>query len=332
MLAHIKPKYVRQILINGLVLVLTSTLSAAPSLSASSHRTTPNIASIEQTLKKSEAKFDDIVKGTEKTISWHSKPGQKTSISIVYVHGFSATHKELSPMTEMLAQRLQANVFYTRLTGHGRSDDAMAEATVEAWKEDIQQAYQVGTLLGDKVLMIGTSTGATLTTWLNTQENTNNLFANIMISPNFAVNGSGTWILKWSLGLWLVKQFSGDYRGFTPQNEFHAMYWTERYPLDALVPMLNLLDEVNDLDKSKVTTPQLIVYSPNDQVIDVNKALETAKEFSSAKVSTITFTSSTDPGQHVLVGRGSTAGEDYQEQVDEMLTLLTDYIATLSRP
>ncbi len=297
--------------------------------SSSSARTRFTLESLEQHINESEASFSDIVRGAEKTVSWFDTPAQQTPISIVYVHGFSATHKELSPMTELLAKRLKANVFYTRLRGHGRSGDAMADATVQDWKADVSEAYEIGTLLGERVLMIGTSTGATLTTWLNAQGATDKLLANVMISPNFGVNSSNTWVLQWPLGLWLVKQFTGEYRGFTPQNDFHAMYWTERYPIDALVPMLDLLDEVEDLDKSKITTPQLIVYSPDDRVISVDKALSTAEEFTSAPVTKTPFTSSTDPGQHVLVGKGSTATGNYQEQVDEMLSLLISYVKGL---
>lgn len=290
-----------------------------------------DLDTVSQELQISEARHADIVPGTEKNISWFAQPNTKTAISIVYLHGFSATHKELSPMTEQLAQKLEANVFYSRLTGHGRSDDAMAEATTMAWKLDATEAYDVGALIGHRVVLIGTSTGGTLSTWLSAQPFVDKVLANILVSPNFAVKSSGAWVLKNPVGLWLAKQLSGDYRGFEPVNDFHAKYWTERYPLDALVPMLELLDEVDELDKSRVTIPQMMVYSPNDQVIDVDKALETAQEFTSAKVTLVPFTTSTAPGQHVLVGRGSTDGNDVKEQVDNMLEILVPYVQKLKR-
>ncbi|MBX2849808.1 MAG: lantibiotic dehydratase family protein [Acidiferrobacterales bacterium] len=288
------------------------------------------LSTVDQTLRESEASHTDIVTGAEKQIGWFAVPGVKTPISIVYLHGFSATHKELSPMTEQLANRLKANVFYSRLTGHGRSDDAMAEATPLAWQKDSKEAYEVGATIGERVLLIGTSTGGTLTTWLSAQPFTDKLLANVLISPNFALNGGGAWLMKNSAVLWLIKKINGEYRGFEPLNEFHAMYWTERYPIDALVPMLELLDEVDDLDKSKVRAPQMLIYSPNDQVIDVEKALDTAKEFSSAEVTVVPFTTSTDPSQHVLVGYGSTTGNEVQEQVDKMLDILVPYVKGLT--
>lgn len=282
-------------------------------------------------LEQAESKYSDIVQGAQKHIAWHQDVGKKTAISVVYLHGFSATNKELSPMTEMLAEQLNANVFYTRLKGHGRSDDAMLEANIDDWKADAKQAYEIGRLIGDKVIIIGTSTGGTLSTWLMAQDfvNEENIVANILISPNYALKRSGTWILKSSIGMRLVKLISGDYRGFKPQNDFHAKYWTERYPIEAIVPMLNLLDEIDQMDKSKITVPHLLVYSPNDKVIDVNKALETVAEMVSAKVVKSPFLSSTDPSQHVLVGKASTAKGDYQSQVDEMLSLLINYINSL---
>jgi esterase/lipase len=288
-----------------------------------------DLINLDKQLEASEALYSDIVEGTQKMVSWYAEPGQRTEVSIVYLHGFSATHKELSPMTEQLAEKLQANVFYSRLTGHGRSDDAMAEATREAWKKDAQEAYNIGSAIGERVILIGTSTGATLVTWLSAQELAEPPLANILISPNFAIKSGGSWVLKNSLGLWLVKQLNGNYRGFQPLNDFHARYWTERYPLEALVPMLELLDDVDELDKSKITTPQLFVYSPDDHVIDPEKVLETANEFAGAKVTLVPFTSSTDPAQHVLVGRGSTAGDDVQPQVDNMLNILVPYLEQL---
>ncbi len=284
---------------------------------------------IVEQLRQSESEHVDIVPGAQKTISWFSEPGRRTALSIVYLHGFSATHKELSPMTEQLAKRLGANVFYSRLTGHGRSDDAMAEATPDAWQKDAREAYEVGATIGERVLLIGTSTGGTLSTWLSAQPFADKVLANILISPNFAIKSGGAWLLKNPIGLWLAKKLSGEYRGFEPLNEFHAMYWTERYPMDALVPMLELLDIVDELDKSQIRSPQMLIYSPNDHVIDVEKALETAKEFSSADVSIVPFTTSTDPAQHVLVGFGSTAGDEVQQQVEKMLGIIIPYVNRL---
>jgi hypothetical protein len=49
---------------------------------------------IDRFLAQSEAKFHDIVPGAEKIVLWANATKTKTPLSIVYLHGFSATHKK----------------------------------------------------------------------------------------------------------------------------------------------------------------------------------------------------------------------------------------------
>jgi len=297
------------------------------SLSSASVTAEPlSLENVETQLERQERLFTDIVAGTEKHIRWFDRSRQASEFSIVYLHGFSASRQELNPLIEELADDLRANVFYTRLQGHGRSDDAMAEGSVAGWKKDTLNAYQVGQLLGKKVIVVGTSTGATLATWLNTQALALDIYANILISPNYGVQNSSAKIVKWPFGLWLVKLINGDYHSFTPMNEFHARYWTERYPLDAVVPMLELVDEVSELDKSSIATPQLIIYSPNDKVVNVEEISRTAAQMTSAKVTKIPFMISKDPYQHVLVGKASSIDE-----VDDMLIILNNFLSDIAQ-
>ena len=64
---------------------------------------------LEGYLKASEARFTDIVPNTEKTIIWaNPAQKQKTPVSIIYLHGFSATRQETAPLSDMVAQQLGA--------------------------------------------------------------------------------------------------------------------------------------------------------------------------------------------------------------------------------
>jgi len=89
-------------------------------------------ADLDQYLTAAEARFSDITPGTEKTIVWAGEVGRRTPLSIVYLHGFSATRQETVPLPAQVAARLQANLFATRFTGHGRSGAAMLEGSVNA--------------------------------------------------------------------------------------------------------------------------------------------------------------------------------------------------------
>ena len=83
-------------------------------------------ADIESYLAESEQRAGagaPLIPGTEKRIRW-SAGREPTDYAIVYLHGFSATRQELAPMLDRLADALGANLFETRLAGHGRGSDA----------------------------------------------------------------------------------------------------------------------------------------------------------------------------------------------------------------
>jgi len=87
-------------------------------------------ADLDAYLAESEAQFDDIVPGTEKIIIWaNPNTKAKTDVALVYLHGFSATRQEAAPLSDLVAEELDANLYYTRLSGHGRDGEAMTEAT-----------------------------------------------------------------------------------------------------------------------------------------------------------------------------------------------------------
>ena len=283
-----------------------------------------NIEQIDDYLVHSEQQFSDIIDKTQKKVRWYQDEVTKTEFALVYLHGFSASSQELSPTTEILSDKLKANAFYTRLSGHGRSDDAMAEATVDAWKNDVLEAYQIGQLIGHKVIIVSTSTGGTLATWLLNQENIAAPFANIMVSPNYAIQSKSAWLLRSWLGLKIAKLINGDYNSFDPHSPEHAKYWTQRYPLEAVRPMLSLLDEVKELDKSKASSPQLLIFSPQDRVINVDEIKNVAKQFTNSKTTLIEFMHSTDPYQHVLSGKACSS-----DSTEKMVDQLFSYINSL---
>ena len=90
-----------------------------------------DIDSIEKNIASSEAKVSNLRPNIEKKILWADKINQKTPKSIVFIHGFSATRVELSPVIENVAKALGANVFFTRLTGHGQDGEALSILAIE---------------------------------------------------------------------------------------------------------------------------------------------------------------------------------------------------------
>ena len=81
-----------------------------------------DLSNVEKQIEIDEAAVPNLRQNIGKKILWAGKSSQKTSLSIVFIHGFSATRVELSPVIEEVAKSLGANVFFTRLTGHGQEN------------------------------------------------------------------------------------------------------------------------------------------------------------------------------------------------------------------
>jgi pimeloyl-ACP methyl ester carboxylesterase len=122
-------------------------------------------ADIESYIAERERTADErygLIPETGKRIRWQASR-QPTEYAVVYLHGFSATRQAFAPAAELVADALGANLFETRLAGHGRVSEPMADFHAEDWLDDAAEALTIGTRIGRKVVVIGTSTGADLT-------------------------------------------------------------------------------------------------------------------------------------------------------------------------
>lgn len=260
-------------------------------------------ADLNEYLRTSEAQFDDIVPGTEKVIYWAHTDQRKTPLSIIYLHGYSATRQETVPLSDLLAAELGANLFYTRLTGHGRTGEAMNEASVNDWFNDAIEAIEIGKRIGDKVIVIGVSTGGTLATWLAQQpEAQEALHALILISPNFSPRRADAQLLTLPWANHFVPLLIGPERSWQPHNPKHAEFWTERYPSIALIPMMTMVKFVGQSNLSEVRAPTLVIYAPDDTVVDP-AATQRAFEKIGATIKRMqALENSSDKSHHVLAG------------------------------
>lgn len=257
---------------------------------------------LDQYLGQSEAQFTDIVPGTEKTIIWANAAKTKTPLSIIYLHGYSASRQETAPLSDELAAQLGANLFYARLTGHGRPGEALAEATVNDWLNDTQEAFEIGQRLGERVIVIGTSTGGTLAAWLAQQPNTEAVLAYVLISPNFAPRDPNAEILTWPWAEQSAQLLLGPEYTWTPRNAEQAQYWTHRYPSTALATMLGLVNYVRSSDLRSIEKPVLVIYSPNDQVVNAQEVERRYAQIGSTVKELVPITQSGNPEYHVLAG------------------------------
>lgn len=79
-----------------------------------------NLEDIDSLLKSQENVVRGLRPGTEKKVLWAQGNGVKSKTSIVFIHGFSASRIEIDPVVDLIAAELNANVYFTRLRGHGQ--------------------------------------------------------------------------------------------------------------------------------------------------------------------------------------------------------------------
>lgn len=260
-------------------------------------------ADLDAHIATGEARFPDIRPGLGKQIVWADPVARRrTPLAIVYVHGFSASPGEIRPLPDRVAQSLGANLFFTRLAGHGRSGDAMAEASVQAWIDDLAEAVAIGRRLGRRVVLMGTSTGATLIAWGATRpELMQDVAAIVTFSGNFSVQAAGADLLTAPWGLQLAEALTGREHSFAPENEAHARLWTTRYPTSALLPMAALVALARTAPVERATVPALFVYSHLDRVIRPGRLLDVANRWGGAK-EVFDVGETGDPNNHVIAG------------------------------
>lgn len=263
----------------------------------------PLPANLDDYLARAEAAYPDITPGAEKTILWADPQHQQTDLAIVYLHGFSATRQETAPLSDELAHSLGANLFYTRLAGHGRSAAALGEVTAGDWLADAEEALAIGKRLGRKVVIIGTSTGGTLAAWLAVARQDPQVLAFVLISPNFGPKDPAAQVLTWPWASYFTPWLMGPQRQWTPLNEQQARFWNHVYPTRALLPMMALVKAVNALPLEQTAAPILLIHAADDTVVSADAATRAFNRFGSAQKQRVALQHSQDPSHHVLAGR-----------------------------
>ena len=227
----------------------------------------------------------------------------RTSWAVVYLHGFSASRLETAPLADKVAQALGANTFHTRLSGHGlASVQAMGQASVQDWMADTVEAIQIGKALGDKVLVIGVSTGATLATWAATASVGADMSAMVFVSPNFGPKDKRADMVNGPWGQQIALALEGETRGWTPENAAEANAWSTRHATRAIFPMMALVKHVRESKLDTVKTPVLMLYSEKDEVVDPQETKTAFAHMGSTTKSLQVVDYSTSSSQHVLAG------------------------------
>ena len=271
-----------------------------------------------------EGQFDDIINGVEKQVIWAGEANVKTPLSIIYLHGFTASSKEIRPVPDRVAAALGANLFFTRFAGHGRQPSAMADANVGRWMDDVGEAIKIGNQIGETVIIMATSTGGTLAAAAALDKAVmENIRGIIFISPNFAVNNPAANLLNWPFARQWVPLLVGAEQQGNARNDLHARYWMMTYPTSALMPMAAIVAAVDRESYDDVEIPALFYYSLQDQVVVPEKTAAFARSWGGlSKTIIANLTDEDDKFSHIIAG-DIVSPNQTESAVDHMLAWIT---------
>lgn len=275
-------------------------------------------------LNQQEQDAGNVVPGAEANIQWANPaaPG-KTPFCFMYVHGFSATRQETAPVTERIAAHFGGNTLYVRIAGHGTGPAGMLMET-ETWLQSMVDAWHIASRLGDKVVLVATSTGAPLCIWLASQQGvTDRLHAMLLMSPNFRVRNRFGFLLTWPLSRHWIQKVIGNTHRWEPASEEHGRYWSNDYSTLALIQMQKMVDWVNKQDLGCYKTPLALMYMKNDPVVDANAAVKAFDRWGTDRKRLIPVTIDGERAEHVFVGR-ITAPHRIDWVVDRFTEFLED--------
>lgn len=257
----------------------------------------------------------------EARIVWNDTTRAKTEYAIVYLHGFSASQKEGDPVHRRFARSFGSNLFLSRLSDHGIDtiESLLLFTADRAW-ESAKEALSIGLQLGEKVIVIGTSTGGTLGLLLAARF-PDKVHALINLSPNIAINNPAAFLLNDPWGLYIARMVKGGKYNETDPTEEKGKYWYGKYRLESVVELEELLE--SSMKKGtfrSVGQPTLTLYyykndEEQDPEVKVSSMLEMHEQLGtpdSLKVAKAIPTA----GAHVL--GSSITSQDVESVYQEM--------------
>lgn len=258
---------------------------AKPSLQVRIPDVNADLRMLEASIIEKERSNPQIRPDNESRIIWYDSIPQKTAYSIVYLPGFMASWAEGEPIHRELAQRYGCNLYLPRLHLYGlKGDDSTVEFNVDSLLSSAAEALAVGKQLGEKVILMSTSTGGTLSLLLAAEDP--EIAGLIAYSPNIAIANSAAFLLNGPWGLQIARQVNGGlYRTYEAPADY-SRYWQTTYRLEALVELENLLEYgMTETTFAKVKQPFFLGYyykseEEQDDVVSVAGMQEMFRQIS----------------------------------------------------
>jgi pimeloyl-ACP methyl ester carboxylesterase len=266
---------------------------------------------VESYIYERESRVLDIVSGTDKRIVWAQGAGVKTEYSLVYLPGYSATRQEIAPIPERVARSLGMNLFETRFKGNGieGGTDSYKGVTVQDHLMDAYEALSVGAVLGEKVVLMGTSTGAPFAIWLANRfpEKVAGL---VFVSPNNQPADARAGLMLGPFGKQLAYLITGGYYTSGNKDEISYRFYDRGYSsevqhVDGTLAMMGIVGIAAKINPAGFKVPYLMIYSEGDTVVSVKAFKDFFEQYGTntrAPKESVSVIGAPGSGQHAMLG------------------------------
>jgi pimeloyl-ACP methyl ester carboxylesterase len=243
----------------------------------------PGISDNVQSYVDSLESASNVRPGNQAEIIWANDSLKSTTeYVLLYLHGFAASWHEAYPVNSDFSKRYGCNAFLARMASQGViSDNPLIDMTPDRLYESAKLALVIAHHLGKKVIIMGTSTGASLGLML-ASDFPDMVYGLILYSPNVRIKQKASFFLSKPWGLQIARlYFGGKFRVMEHDpSEEYCKYWYCRYRAEGTVYLQQLIDEkMNPELFRRVRCPVLMGYyykdaENQDHVVSVDAALE----------------------------------------------------------
>jgi pimeloyl-ACP methyl ester carboxylesterase len=210
-----------------------------------------------------------LKKDNEARVIWQNDSlKNQTDYAIVYLHGFSASQEEGEPVHRDIAKKFGCNLYLSRLADHGiDTTEVFLNFTVDKYWESAKDALAIGEALGKKVILMATSTGASLALQLAAMY-PQRVHSLILMSPNISIFDPNAWLLNNHWGLLIARLVLGSkYVDAEDQRPIYRNYWYYHYRIEGAVQLQEYLETaMTKKTFEKVHQPTLMLYYYRDKV------------------------------------------------------------------
>ena len=251
-----------------------------------------------------ETDIEGLKPDNEARIIWAKEQDQPTQTAFVYLHGFGASQREGQPIMQELSARYEANVYMTRLPEHGiYRENSFEFLTPERYLQAADHALSIGRKLGERVILVSTSTGGALSLILAAANP--DIAGLILYSPFIDVfDTSALRLLEPGAKEKFIEKNNSPMR-LRERPAEQAKYWSTNYHVNGYFALFQVVKtHMIPATFSKVTCPVYLGYyykneKEQDQVVSVAAMLKMFEKLGTAagRKHSIAFPES---GDHVI--------------------------------